>query len=82
MMASPLIDNQSRQHHKSRCAITSNAADRDTALDSTLRVAPILSSALPLPTAHWGLRLRRLQDQLLRLPRASLFHSHAADKSP
>ena len=81
MMPSRLIDHHSRRHH-SRWFASSNAAGCDFVLDSTLRVVPILSSALPLPIAQWRLHLRRWQDQLLRLPRASLFHSHAADKSP
>jgi hypothetical protein len=81
MIPSRLIDHHSRRHHSRRFA-TSNATGCDLALDLTLRVAAILSSAVPLSTAHWRLDLRRLEDQLLKLPRASLFHSHAAAKSP
>ena len=81
MMPSQLIDHRSRRHH-SRRSITSNAAGCDFALDSTLRVAPILASAVPLPTAHWRLDLRRLADQLLRLRRATLPQSRPVAKSP
>ena len=88
MIPSRLIDDRSRRH-QSRCSITSNAAGRDPALDSTPRAAPVLSPAVPLPTAHWRLHLRhladhlrRLADHLLRLRRVALLYSQDAAKSP
>jgi hypothetical protein len=81
MTLSRSIDDRRVTHH-SRWSVTSNAAPRDPALDSTPRAAPILSPVLPLPTAHSRFHLRRLAGHLLRLHRANLLHSHLATKSP
>jgi hypothetical protein len=81
MMPSRLIDNRTRRH-QSRWSVTSNAAGRDTGLDSTPRVAPILSPAAQSATAPSRLHLRLPANQLLRLCRATLLHSQAVAKSP
>jgi hypothetical protein len=81
MTPSQPIDDRSRRHD-SRWCVTSNAAARDTALDSTPRAASILSPGGPLPTAHSRFHPTCLADQLLRLRRAALLHFHPAAKSP
>jgi hypothetical protein len=81
MIPSQLIDDRSRSH-QSRWFITSTAAGRDIALNPTPRAAPILSSAVALPTAQWRLPLTRSADQWLRRRRATLLHSQAVAKSP
>jgi len=81
-MTLPLLSDHHILRRPARWLLTSNAAGRDTALDSTTRAAPILPAAVPLPTAQWRLHLTRLTDRLLRLHRAPLLHSQAAAKSP
>lgn len=81
MMLSRLIDQLSRRLQISLLYHQQRYRSRLCAGFDRARRA-ILSSAMPLPTVHWHLNLRRSQDQLLRLRRASLSHSHAMAKSP
>jgi hypothetical protein len=81
MMASRLIDDRTRRHY-SRWSVTSNATGRDTALDSTPSVAPILPPAAQSATTLWRLHLRFPANQLLRLRRATRLHSQDVAKSP
>jgi hypothetical protein len=81
MRPSQPIDDRNGSHH-SRWSVTSNATDRDTALDSMPRGAPILSPAVQSATAPSRLHLRLPANQLLRLRRTTLLHSQAVAKSP
>ena len=80
MTPSQPTDDRSRRH-QSRWSITSNAAGRNNALESTPRAAPNRIRRTTTP-AHSSLHLRRIADHLLRLRRATLLHSHTAAKSP
>jgi hypothetical protein len=81
MMSSRPFDNRSPKHHF-RCSVTGNAAARNTVLDSTRRVAPILAPAVQSATAPSRLHLKLPTNQLLWLHRETLLHSQAVAKSP
>jgi hypothetical protein len=81
MTPSQPTDDRIRSHH-SCWLITSNAAGRDIALDPTPRAAPILSSAVALPTAQWRLPLTHLAEQWFGLRRPTLLLFQVVAKSP
>jgi hypothetical protein len=81
MMLSRSIDDRSGRHH-SRRFVTSNAAARNAAFDSKLRVASILSPTLQPTTSPFRLDLTLATNQSPKPRRATILHSHTAAKSP
>ena len=81
MMPSPPIDDHSTRQ-RSRRFVTSSATARNAAFDSKPRAVLILSPTLHPATARSCLNLTLATNQSLQSRSRTLFHSHAAAKSP